>query len=142
MRTHEGDEKRDNWQWDDDEETIAHLRRFARVHDALAPDFQALARTAADTSAPIVRHLMLVFPNDAPSRAVSDQFMIGDRLLVAPVLAAGATTRRVYLPPATWYDVWSGARVEGGRTVEVDAPIGRPPVFSRDADRPDLRAIE
>jgi alpha-glucosidase (family GH31 glycosyl hydrolase) len=50
--------------------------------------------------------------------------------------------RGVYLPPGTWFDVWSGAEHVGGGTIEVAAPIGRPPVFSRGADRADLRTIE
>ena len=108
----------------------------------LAPEIRALADEAARTSLPIVRHLMLVFPDDPVSRGVSDQFMLGDSLLVAPVVEEGAVTRSVYLPPGTWFDVWWGASLEGGRTVEVAAPIGRPPVFSRGADRADLRAVE
>lgn len=54
----------------------------------------------------------------------------------------GATTRDVYLPSGRWFDVWTGDAYEGGGTVTVDAPIGRPPVFSRDSDRADLRAID
>jgi len=61
MRTHEGDKKGQNWQWDSDAKTIAHLRHFALIHEALGPEFKALARMAAQTSAPILRHLMLVF---------------------------------------------------------------------------------
>jgi len=142
MRTHEGAKKFDNWSWDTDAETTAHFRRFARIHQALAPEIEVLATAAAATSLPIVRHLMLVFPDDLASRAISDQFMLGDGLLVAPVVTEGATSRAVYLPPGTWYDVWSGVAYDGGMTVDVAAPIGRPPVFSRDVDRSDLRAIE
>lgn len=142
MRTHQGDHKLDNWQWNSDAETVAHFRRFARIHEALRQEFQALAAEAEETSAPILRHLMLVFPDDRRSRGVDDQFMIGDSLLVAPVLEEGATTRRLYLPPGEWYDVWSGEGFEGPADIMVDAPVGRPPVFSRGSDRPDLRAIE
>ncbi|HEY8429157.1 MAG TPA: HtaA domain-containing protein, partial [Sandaracinaceae bacterium] len=67
----------------------------------------------------------------------------GTGTLSADVTAEGATRRTVYLPRgATWFHVWTGEAHEGGRTIEVDAPIGSPPVFSRDRDRPDLRAIE
>lgn len=142
MRTHDGADRTANWRWDADPETTAHFRRFARVHDALAPELAALVAEAAATSAPIVRHLMLVFPDDVASRAVHDQFMLGDRLLVAPVLAEGAVTRAVYLPPGTWYDVWTGTAYAGGSNHLVPAPIGSPPVFARDADRADLRAVQ
>jgi alpha-glucosidase (family GH31 glycosyl hydrolase) len=108
----------------------------------LAPEIRRLAAIAAETSLLIVRHLMLEFPDDPQSRTVGDQFLLGDALLVAPVVEESATSRRVYLPPGTWFDVWTGAAYEGARTIEVEAPIGRPPVFSRGADRTDLRAVE
>lgn len=141
MRTHDGNKKLDNWAWDSDEETIAHFRRFARIHRALGPELRALAAEARETSAPMVRHPVLVFPDVPEARAVKDEFLLGDSLLVAPVVEAGAITRDLWLPPGTWYDVWSGTALDGGRRIVVDAPIGRPPVFSRDHDRPDLRAI-
>ena len=89
----------------------------------------------------MLRHLTLVFPGDDASRTVADQFMLGDTLLVAPVVAEGATTKQVYLPPGTWFHVWTGDMHTGGQTVMVDAPIGQPPVFSLGVDRADLRAV-
>ena len=68
--------------------------------------------------------------------------MIGDDLLVAPVLEEGARSRSVYLPDGSWFDVWTGKPIDGGRRLTVDAPIGRPPVFSRGVDRTDLRDAE
>jgi len=142
MRTHEGADRFDNWSWESDAETTAHFRRFAFVHCALRDEFEALASEARETSAPILRHTMLVFPEDRATWDLSDQYLIGDSLLVAPVTTQGATSRSVYLPRGTWFDVWTGASLEGGRRVEVDAPIGRPPVFSRGIDRDDLRDAE
>lgn len=129
MRTHEGNEKDANWSWEKDQETTDHLRRFAEIHAALAEDIMRWADEAAETSMPIVRHLMLVFPDDPDSRFVHDQFMLGDEILVAPVVSRGATTKDVYLPPGTWHHVWTGDVREGPATVTVDAPIGQPPVF-------------
>ncbi len=142
MRTHEGNKRDENWAWDADAETTAHFARFARIHEALAPDFRALADEAQSSSQPILRALVLQFPEDAGSRGISDEFMIGDKLLVAPVVTEGATTRSVYLPPGTWFDVWTGESMEGGQELNVDAPIGKPPVFSLGEDRADLRAIQ
>jgi alpha-glucosidase len=143
MRTHDGNAKLDNWRWSRDAETTEHFRRFARIHVALGPELEQLFDEAAETGKPIVRHLAFVFPSDPALRAVDDQFLLGDDLLVAPVLVEGATSRAVVLPSgATWYDVWTGEAYEGGATVEHPAPIGAPPVFARAADRSDLRAIE
>jgi alpha-glucosidase len=142
MRTHEGIRRSANWNWDRDAETTAHFRRFARIHEALVPELVALAEEATRTSMPPMRHLALVFRDDIPSRAISDEFMLGSTLLVAPVVTEGATQRSVYLPPGTWFHVWTGRMFEGGQSVSVEAPIGAPPVFSLGRDRADLRAIE
>jgi alpha-glucosidase len=139
MRTHQGADKLNNWNWNSDQDTIDHVRKFTFVHCALADDFQALAEEAAQTGAPILRHMMLVFPDDTATWDLSDQFMIGDSLLVAPVVDEGATTKSVYFPEGTWYDVWTGEAVEGGQRLEVSAPLGSPPAFSRGEDRTDIR---
>ena len=59
--------------------------------------------------------------------------LFGGSLLVAPVMEAGQRTKTVYLPAGTWYNAWTGEAVEGGRTVEADAPLTVIPVYTRDA---------
>jgi alpha-glucosidase len=142
MRTHDGNDKLENWKWSRDAETTTHFRRFARIHVALAPELAMWALQGAQSSLPMVRHLMLEFPEDPTSREISDQYMLGDAFLVAPVVTAGATSRDVYLPPGQWFHLWTGQMYEGGQAITIDAPIGSPPVFSRGVDRPALRAIE
>lgn len=141
MRTHEGLKRSLNWNWDGDAETTAHFRRFARIHELLLPELMTLAAEAASSSMPMLRHLTLVFPDDVASRTVADQYMLGDTLLVAPVVAEGATTKQVYLPPGTWFHVWTGDMHTGGQTITVAAPIGQPPVFSLGVDRADIRGV-
>jgi len=143
MRTHEGNRRDVNHNWDTDAETIAHFRRFALVHDALRDEFVRWSAEAQVSGVPLVRHLMLEFPEDRASWLVHDEYMLGDTLLVAPILHEGEVSRSVYFPAgAQWFDVWTGDMHEGGTTAVIDAPIGSPPVFSRDADRVDLRGIE
>jgi alpha-glucosidase len=142
FRTHDGNERDRNHRWDSDPETTAFFSRMARIHAALGPELLALADEAAETSMPMVRHLMLHYPDDVEARRISDQFLLGPDLLVAPVTTEGATSRSVYLPEGTWYDVWTGEATNGPGRIEYAAPLGRPPVFSRGADRTDLRAIE
>ena len=139
FRTHEGLLRARNWDWNSDAETIAHTRRMSLLHEALAGEFARLADEAAGTSAPMMRALSLAFPADVGSRAIDDEFLLGETLLAAPVIVEGATSRSVYLPPGVWFDVWTGERHEGGRSIRVEAPLGSPPLFARDADRSDLR---
>lgn len=142
MRTHDGNKKNENWSWKKDEDTISHFRKFAKIHELLKPEFIDLAQTAKETSAPIIRHLMLVFPDDPQTYNISDQFMIGDNLLVAPITDEDKIKRFVYFPEGEWYNIWTGEKQEGNSTVEIDAPLGQPAVFSRNEDRSDLRAIK
>lgn len=142
MRTHEGNMRDRNHNWDSDPETTAHFRRFAAIHAALAPDLMRWSAEAQATSVPLVRHLLLEFPDDRASWGVHDEMMLGDAFLIAPVVTQGATERQVYLPAgATWFHVFTGESYDGGQTVTVSAPIGTPPVFHRDSDRADLRAL-
>ncbi|MBM4291863.1 MAG: hypothetical protein FJ138_10795, partial [Deltaproteobacteria bacterium] len=140
MRTHEGNRRQENHDWDSTEETTAHFKRLARLHLALAPEWARLADEADATSAPMLRALALRYPHDETARAISDQLLIGDDLLAAPVLREGERARRLYLPEGAWWHVWTGARYEGPAWVEVPAPLGAPPLFSRGAPRDDLRA--
>ena len=57
--------------------------------------------------------------------------MFGPAILVSPVTTQGATSRRVYLPKATWYDFWTGAKVEGGKYIDAEAPLEKLPLFVR-----------
>lgn len=142
MRTHDGNERDENWRWDSDEDTLAFFGRFARIHQALQPELEALAAEAATTGMPIVRHLMLEYPGDAETWDISDQYLLGPDLLVAPITEEGSTRRDVYLPEGDWFNVWTGQESEGPGWVAVSSPIGQPPVFSRGSDRTDLRFIE
>ena len=83
--------------------------------------------------------MMLVFPNDSEVWDLSDQYMIGDSLLVAPVVTEGATSKSVYFPEGEWFNVWTGERVAGGQRLLVDAPMGSPPVYALGGDDPRFR---
>jgi alpha-D-xyloside xylohydrolase len=79
-----------------------------------------------------MRALWMDFPHDAKAAATGNEYMFGPDFLVAPVTSQGQVRKRVYLPAGTdWYDYWSNARVSGGQTISVDAPIDRIPVFVR-----------
>jgi alpha-glucosidase (family GH31 glycosyl hydrolase) len=78
-----------------------------------------------------MRPLYFDHPEDPNVWATSPQWMLGDDLLVAPVLEAGALTWPVYLPAGRWVDVWTGDEFEGGVSIAVDAPLDVIPVFAR-----------
>ncbi len=131
MRTHHGVRLYRNWSFDKDRETLDHYRRYTCLHTALFPHIHRYAAEAASRGLPIVRHLHLHHPDDAEAGGIHDQLLFGEELLVAPIVERGAVARSVYLPAGDWVDLWSGVRKEGPVRVQVEAPIGRIPLFLR-----------
>lgn len=96
----------------------------------LLPLLYRLTLEAHETGMPIVRPMFMHF--DTPSGAATDQFMLGDRLMVAPILEKGTVRRRAWLPSGTWTHWLTGRTHGGGQTIDVDAPLGMTPIFVRD----------
>jgi alpha-glucosidase (family GH31 glycosyl hydrolase) len=106
-------------------------RKYLELRYRMLPYLYSTVRECASTGMPIMRALWLHFPNDSRSVECSDQYMWGKNLLVAPVVEKGATARRVYLPPATWYDFWTGERIEGGREITRTVGLETMPLYVR-----------
>ncbi len=131
MRTHHGIDARNNWNLEKDAETLAHYRRWAKFHIQLYPFFDALSAQAEATGVSTLRGLPVVSPEDPKTWTVSDEFCLGDDVLVAPVVDEGATSRLVYFPAGDWVS-WDGAtRVTGPAELMVAAPMGELPLFVR-----------
>jgi alpha-glucosidase (family GH31 glycosyl hydrolase) len=88
-------------------------------------------KQAQEHGTPVMRHLYLAYPNDTNVYAISDEYMYGDALLVAPVVTRAATSRSVYLPEPEYFDFWSGVRVKGAARIDVAAPLEVVPVFAK-----------
>ena len=101
MRTHHGKSAAANWNWQKDAGTIDHFKRYAKLHIQLFPYLYELAKQASETGAPIMRPLAYDYPDFTPGWSMTDEYMLGDRLIVAPVETAGATKRDVQLPGGT-----------------------------------------
>ncbi len=97
----------------------------------LLPYFMTLAHLAQRTGAPYVRPLWWGAPEDRALRGCEDAFLLGDCLLVAPMLDPGVERRTVQLPVGRWYDTVTERAYEGPCQVLIDAPLSRIPVFAR-----------
>jgi alpha-glucosidase len=111
----------------------AICRRALELRYQLLPYTYSLFHEAAQTGAPIMRPLAWHYPQDAATFNLADQFLHGRDLLVAPVLAAGASARAVYLPRDTWYRWGTDEALEGPRHVLAEAPLepGGLPLYVR-----------
>ena len=119
------------WQYDD---AVTHAcRRALELRASRLPTIEALASEAAATGAPIVRPMWWADPLDPTCQWVDDQFMLGDRTLVAPVLDPGVTSRTVYLPRGTWRADHGARQVVAGPRwlVDVSVPLDALAVFDR-----------
>lgn len=110
-------------------DNLAICRRMAALHAERGPEILALAREAALSGEPIVRPLEYAWPGRGYA-AVTDEFLLGPDILVAPVVEKGARKRRVALPPGRWR-ADDGTVLKGPATIEVDAPLDRLPWFRR-----------
>jgi alpha-glucosidase len=81
---------------------------------------------------PVMRAMVFEFPADPAVADMSDQFMLGQWLLAAPVIEKGRIKRRVHFPAGNWYDFFSGEKISGPADVEVDAPPGKFPLFAKE----------
>ena len=123
-----------------DERVLPVFRRFAHLRERLIPYLAAEARKTIATGAPLMRPLYFDHPDDPRVWEFAVQWMLGDSILVAPVLVPGATSSRVYLPAGDWVDAFTGAAVAAG-IVERAVPIDELPVYVRASDWPALRGV-
>ncbi|NUO44452.1 MAG: glycosyl hydrolase [Streptomyces sp.] len=117
--------------WEFGPEVLEHARVALLERRRLLPYFMTLAHLARRTGTPYVRPLWWGIPEDRALRDCEDAFLLGDCLLVAPVLDPGADRRAVQLPRGRWYDTVTGRAYDGPGQILVDAPLSRIPVLAR-----------
>lgn len=110
------------------EKSEAVIRQLFELRMSLVPYLYSAFAQYRERGLPPVRALVMDWPADSQTYAVDDEYMMGDSLLVAPLFGA-ATTRKVYLPAGEWFDFYTHQKFRGGKTIEVQAPIERIPVF-------------
>ena len=108
-------------------EDFAIIRKAVAVRQKFAPYYVELARACAKSGEPMLRSMDYQFPG-CGYEAVTDQFAMGDRLIVAPQLEKGAASRAVKIPAGTWR-ADDGTVVTGPKEVTVKTPIDRIPYF-------------
>jgi alpha-glucosidase (family GH31 glycosyl hydrolase) len=101
--------------WNYDEEVVQISKKMCDLHEQYAQLMIDLGREATRTGAPIVRPLWWIAPRDPVAQEIDSEFLVGDDLLVAPVLTQGARSRDIYLPDGEWHDELRDVMVSGGR---------------------------
>ncbi len=110
-------------------ENAGYCLEAAKLHEKMGPYILELANQASKTGEPIVKPMALAFPNDG-YEIIKDQFVLGDEIIVTPVVTKGALKRKVVLPKGKWQDE-KGKIYKGNKTVEIEVPLGRLPFFTK-----------
>jgi alpha-glucosidase len=130
-RNHAGMDSPDHEPWRYGKYYEDIIRKYLKLRYRLLPFLYTALEESHRTGVPLFRPLLLNYQEDENTLGIDDEFMIGGDLLAAPILKPGLTARLVYLPAGVWFDYWTGARLEGGRMVRVEAPLETVPLFVR-----------
>ena len=135
----EGNNERSPWNM---EESYAapgfmdEMRYWHKLHEKLRPYLWKTAQDCVRDSKPFLRPLVYEWPADSVAVNCQDEYLLGDDLLVAPLLEENAVSREVYLPEGMWYDFFDGTGYAGGQTITA-GKNGKLPVFTRNGYRLD-----
>ncbi|MCU4157873.1 alpha-galactosidase [Carboxylicivirga sp. A043] len=100
---------------------------MAKLHQQFGEHILQLAKKASTAGEPIVKPMELAFPDNG-YETIKDQFVLGNDMIVAPVVKKGARSREVVLPKGRWIDE-NGKKYKGGKTIEITVPLERLPYF-------------
>lgn len=114
-----------------EDKVIDVYRYFANVRMNLLPYIYQESKKASETGVPLMRALLLEYPEDERVNGLYDEYLFGDSLLVAPVIEEAAISRNVYLPEGKWIDLWSEEIYEGPAYITCVTDVDQIPVFVR-----------
>lgn len=117
--------------WSYDAETVRLYNGLSRLRRRAVPYLLRTWRTAVRTGLPVTRPLWLVEPGSAEAARQDQEWLLGDDVLVAPVVTQGATARSVFFPSGCWRSPESGLTVTGPRSQSVPAALDVLPYFFR-----------
>ena len=109
---------------------VAEMRYWHKLHERLHPYLWKTAQACVEESKPMIRPLIYLWPNDTMAINCYDEYLLGDAILVAPLLEENAVSRKVYLPEGIWLNLFDGTEYQGRQTV-VAGSNGKLPVFIR-----------
>jgi alpha-D-xyloside xylohydrolase len=146
MRSHGTDAPREIYQFGKrGEQTFDVIEKYIQLRYKLLPYIYSTSWQVSANAGTFMRPLVMDFTNDRKVFDITDQYMFGASIMVAPVLKsmyvskvdgkeiesyADIKIREVYLPEGCeWYDFWTGEKLNGGQKIQKSAPIDVAPLF-------------
>lgn len=117
--------------WSHGPEVEDNFRKYAELRYRLLPLYCALAWQAYQSGLPILRPLLMEFQDDPRLAGIDDQALLGDSLMLCPVVEPGATSRFIQLPAGYWFDFWSRKVWRGPGRITYPAPLDCLPLLVR-----------
>lgn len=134
VRLHGESQYREPWAFGgDDHPAFKTIVKFDHLRYQLLPYVYSQAGAVTQDGASFMRPLVMDFPGDVQARTLTDEYMFGPALLVAPITEYKARERSVYFPGTTggWFNFWDGTHVAGGAAQTIAAPYDQIPLFVR-----------
>lgn len=119
--------RQEPWSFGEKYEKI--IKKYIQLRYQWLPHLYTLFMEASRTGIPVMRPLFLEYPNDPKTTNLSDQFLIGDNVLIAPIMRPDTYHRVVYLPEGDWVDYWTDDSFQGGIHILVEADLETLPIF-------------
>ncbi|KAJ8684313.1 hypothetical protein QAD02_020105 [Eretmocerus hayati] len=118
--------------WDFDDETIEICKNFTQLHEQISPKIIEIMKKAVETGAPVNPPIWWVDPSNSQAHQINDEFLLGEQILVAPVIEEGAVTRNIYLPAGKWQDPTTDKVYVGPKWLtDYPAPLNVLPYFNK-----------
>ncbi len=117
--------------WSYGEDNYKIMRDYYNIRIEMHDYIKHLFEEAHTNGSPLIRAMFYEFPKDEKCWELKDQYMFGEKYLVAPIFHLNQFVRDVYLPEGQWKLTSTGEIFQGGKTVTVDAPIEYMPVFEK-----------
>ncbi|MDD7402560.1 MAG: glycoside hydrolase family 31 protein [Butyribacter sp.] len=129
FRNHSAKDTRRQEPWRFGEETLEVSRKYIALRYKFLPYLYDLCYEETQTGMPLLRSLVMHYQQDKNVRECNDEYLVGDKILMAPVVQQGMRARMVYLPEGTWVDYWTKERITGGRYILREAPLDVCPMY-------------
>ncbi|PKR85448.1 glycoside hydrolase family 31 protein [Heyndrickxia camelliae] len=132
FRNHSGLDTVRQEPWAFGEEIGNVVKKYIQLRYKWLPYLYTLFYKASKTGIPVMRPLLMEYPNDENTFNLSDQFLIGENVMIAPILKPTTYHRVVYLPAGNWYDYWTNKCYEGNTYMMVEASLDTLPIFIKE----------
>jgi len=118
--------------WAFGEEVLKITRKYIKLRYSLISHLYNLFRESSTKGTPIMRPLFYHYQNDSKTFNITDQFLFGEDILIAPIIRPKTETRMIYLPVGVWYDYFTGEKYQGGKYIIKDAKLDELPIFVKE----------